>query len=289
MIPTQIKVEEIKPDPNQPRKIFTQKHIEGLAESIKTEGIINPIEVDANNQIITGECRWRAAKLAGLTTVPVQLNDGKMSKYERLRRQIAENVHQSGATDEAMNPIDTATGYKNLLEMMGWEDSKAALQSFKDGYGQDYVKKLSEEIGVTRQSIYDYLKLLDQPDFVIEKVRQGDSFTNYLEADRAPEEHQEALKQKIAEGGLGKNQIREEISRIKKLPELAEINIEDTDDSIKRIISAVTKLGLALQETPLDRLMPQEQRQVANNLSWLMAKIMEYVGKNKSEDIKVIN
>ena len=218
----------------------------------------------------------------------MQLNDNPLSKYERLRRQIAENVHQSGSEEEAMNPIDTATGFRRLLEMMGMDfESKAALHSRPYAErGQEYIQKLADEVGITRQMIYDYLKLLEQPDFVINKVREGESFTPYLEADAAPWEHQLPLKKKIAEGELkGKNQVRDEVSRIKKLPELAEINLDKIDDSVKRIVTAVTRLGLALNDMPLENLSSEQQKLVAENLSWLMKKIMEYVGKNKQQEV----
>lgn len=291
MQPTQLEIEKIKPDKNQPRKIFSKAHIEGLTESIKTEGIINPIEIDENNKIITGECRFRAAKLAGLKKVPVQLNTKEMTDYERLRRQIAENVHQSGSQEEAMNPIDTAMGYKTLLTMMGWSPSPASglrRDTIGKFVGDDYVKELSKEIGVARSTIYEYLKLLDQPDFVIEKIREGDAMSSYAEADRAPKQHQMTLKKEIAEGELkGKYAIRTKIDQIKKLPELAEINlldnVEEISEETRRIVRCVTQLGLALQDTPLGKLSPYQQRRVAENLSWLMKKIMEYVGAQKKE------
>ncbi len=64
-----IPIEKIKPDVNQPRQYIDEEDLKGMAQSIVTEGIINPIEVDKNFVIVTGERRWRAAKIAGLKSV----------------------------------------------------------------------------------------------------------------------------------------------------------------------------------------------------------------------------
>jgi ParB family chromosome partitioning protein len=88
-------INEIRPDPNQPRKNFPEKRIREMAKSILTEGIINPIEIDKDGVIITGEMRWRSAKEAGLTTVPVKVIDPGENRF---RRQVIENVHHNTMT-----------------------------------------------------------------------------------------------------------------------------------------------------------------------------------------------
>src|SRR3990167_6485945 len=95
-------VSEIKPDPNQPRQTIIENNSKDLAKSIQTDGIINPVEIDENNVIITGELRWRAAKEAGLETIPVKVLT-IANKNERFLRQYKEDVHQYPltATDNA--------------------------------------------------------------------------------------------------------------------------------------------------------------------------------------------
>jgi len=72
----EIEVEKIKPDPEQPRESFDKEKLKELAQTFKTQGIIQPIEIDENYQIITGERRWRAAKLAGLKKIPCKIVRG---------------------------------------------------------------------------------------------------------------------------------------------------------------------------------------------------------------------
>jgi hypothetical protein len=91
---TEVPVDSLKPDPNQPRKTFSDEIIDNLASSIKAQGTINPIEVDENNVIITGEVRWRSAKKAGLKTVPIK-RIANIAPQERMERQIVENLHHS--------------------------------------------------------------------------------------------------------------------------------------------------------------------------------------------------
>ncbi len=82
---------KIKPDKNQPRQTIDEEHIKEISQSIVTEGVINAIEIDENNVIITGEQRWRAAKLAGLKEVPCKIL--KITPELRFRRQVIENLH----------------------------------------------------------------------------------------------------------------------------------------------------------------------------------------------------
>src|SRR3990167_9634900 len=86
-----IQIDSIKPDPNQPRKYFDPETEQELAKTMQQGGIINPIEIDENNVIITGERRWRAIKLTNLTTIPCKRITG-LSPKERFIRQVTENT-----------------------------------------------------------------------------------------------------------------------------------------------------------------------------------------------------
>ena len=108
----EVKITEVMPNKNQPRKTFDEEKLEALAESVKEHGIIQPIIVKKSGDfytIIAGERRWRAAKIAGLKKVPVIIRD-----YEEVQvREIAliENLQR-----EDLNPIEEAMGYRSLMD-----------------------------------------------------------------------------------------------------------------------------------------------------------------------------
>ncbi len=102
----EVDINRIKPDPNQPRKTF--ENVQGLAQTISQHGLIQPIEVDEDYQIIVGERRWRAAKIAGLKKISAIVRKC-VSDSERLQLQLIEDVQ-----DEALNPIDRAKSWEKL-------------------------------------------------------------------------------------------------------------------------------------------------------------------------------
>ena len=115
-----LSVDDIKPNPQQPRKSFDEEKLKALAETYRNQGVIQPIEVDENYQIITGERRWRAAKIAGLKEIPCKIIKG-LSEEEKLERQLIENIHH-----EPLSDIDKARAIKKLMEMKGWSVLRAA-------------------------------------------------------------------------------------------------------------------------------------------------------------------
>lgn len=89
----EILIDEIKPDPDNPRKgMVNKEELANMASTFKYHSIIQPIEVDENNQIIIGELRWRASKIAGFKKIPCRVVKG-LSKEKRLERQLIENLH----------------------------------------------------------------------------------------------------------------------------------------------------------------------------------------------------
>src|SRR5882757_665606 len=104
----ELELKKIKPDPNQPRKLFNPDKVNELAQTFKTVGIINPIEVDEDYMIITGENRFRAAKVAGLTTVPVKVL--KIDDNTRFLRQVIENIQYNN-----LSPFEIAKALEKIL------------------------------------------------------------------------------------------------------------------------------------------------------------------------------
>lgn len=146
-----VKIFEVKPNKNQPRKFFDEKLLSDLAESIKKHGILQPILVRRDKmgeyQIIAGERRWRAAQQAGLKEVPVIVKD--LEDLETMEIALIENLQRAD-----LNAIEEALGYKYLID--------------KYNMSQDDV---ASKVGKSRPVISNTLRLLKLPDEVIELVR----------------------------------------------------------------------------------------------------------------------
>lgn len=140
----EIKLTEIEPNKSQPRKNFDEEKLEALAESIKTHGVIQPIIVKKLEsgfyQIIAGERRWRAARLAGLKTIPVIIKD--YEKKEVLEIALIENLQR-----EDLNPIEESEAYQNLINEFNLTQ-----------------EEISVRVGKSRSAIANALRLLNLPE-----------------------------------------------------------------------------------------------------------------------------
>jgi len=148
-----LKITEVEPNRDQPRKTFKQEALEELAESIKTYGIIQPIVVskkDGYYSIVAGERRWRAAKLAGLEEIPAIVRD---DNDEQTNKEIAliENIQR-----EDLNPFEKALGIRHLME--------------KYNMTQEQVAK---KLGKSRSAISNTVRVLYLAPDVLELVKQG--------------------------------------------------------------------------------------------------------------------
>jgi ParB family transcriptional regulator, chromosome partitioning protein len=145
-------VEQVLRDPAQPRKTFDEAKLRELAESIRTQGVIQPILVRRDGsayRLIAGERRWRAAQLAGLHEVPAVVRD--VTPAEAFELALVENLQR---TD--LNPLEEAEGYRRLIQEFGLT--------------QDQV---GERVGRDRTSIANALRLLQLPDAVKELLASG--------------------------------------------------------------------------------------------------------------------
>ena len=146
-------IEDIQLNPHQPRTVFNQEKIEELASSIKEKGIIQPLlvkEADIGYQLIAGERRLRAAKLAGLSKVPVIVKH--VSEEEQIEYSLIENLQR-----EDLNPIEEAESYKKLM------------QDFE--YTQ---QKLAQVLGKDRTTIANQIRLLKLPTMVKKALSQNE-------------------------------------------------------------------------------------------------------------------
>lgn len=148
-----VRLSEVEPNPEQPRKAFENEPLESLAESIAQHGIIQPIVVRRHGDmymIITGERRWRAARMAGLSEVPVMIIEADDKKAAELA--LVENIQRKD-----LNPVEEAQAYADLIE--------------EYSYTQE---EISKKVGRSRSSIANALRLLDLPEKVLEKLAQGE-------------------------------------------------------------------------------------------------------------------
>lgn len=148
--PLEIDVERIDPNPRQPRRSFADPSLNELADSIKTNGVIQPIVVrqqGARYELIAGERRLRASKLAGLATIPAFVRE--TDALSQAQMALVENIQR-----EDLNPVDRAVGYRTLLDELGLTQSDLALR-----------------LGEDRSTIANHLRLLDLAPGVLERVR----------------------------------------------------------------------------------------------------------------------
>ena len=176
-----IRIEAIRPDPDQPRRSFPEDSLTELSDSIRQDGVIQPIEVTeiAPNQymIVHGERRWRAAKIVGLETIPAVVRRSDYDGATRLVRQLVENIQR-----EDLNDVDRAAGLLRLKEVMQMEmDAAITSAPETDGSGQPSTPwartitwaKVGKRLGYTRQRIHQLIRLLDLPKDIKEDVRLG--------------------------------------------------------------------------------------------------------------------
>lgn len=151
----QIPVERIAPNPNQPRRTFVAESLEELAASIRRKGIIQPLILrphptqDGHYQIVAGERRWRAAQIAQLHEVPALIRD--FDDTEVLEVAIVENIQRAD-----LNPVDEATGYRQLMDRFGHTQ-----------------EQMAEALGKSRSHIANILRLLSLPEDVRLLLAEG--------------------------------------------------------------------------------------------------------------------
>jgi ParB family chromosome partitioning protein len=194
----QCPIEEIEPNPYQPRQIFEGPELEAMKNSVKKDGILTPLLVtktDQGYQLIAGERRWRAAQSAGLERVPVVVRES--TPAESLELALVENIHR-----EDLNPIEEAHAFKR------WLDVTEATQ-----------EALAERMGMDRSTVTNFLRLLHLPkaiqdDIIHKKMSMGHA--RVLAGLKDPAE-QKKIRDLIIEKGLSVRQVENLVKR-KKAP-----------------------------------------------------------------------
>ncbi len=210
----EIDINLISPNPNQPRKNFEKDKLEELSDSIKRYGLIQPIIVKKEDKIYTiiaGERRWRASKIAGLTSIPCIVRDIENKNASELA--LIENIQR-----EDLNPIDEANAYDYVME-------RYAITQ----------EELSDVIGKSRVYVTNILRLLSLDEYVKEKIILGEISQGHARAMISLDKKaQKDLTDRIIRDGLNVRDI-EKIVKMVKNPKVKKtkekdkfvLNIED--------------------------------------------------------------
>lgn len=180
---TEMSIEDIVPNPNQPRTHFNESALEELSESIRENGVLQPLLVrkhDSKYEIIAGERRYQASKIAGLTKVPVIIKD--VDDQKMLELALIENLQRSD-----LNPIEEAKGYRQLIKASGMTQ-----------------ETLSKAVSKSRSTITNSLRLLDLPEQVQQLMYEGKLTAGHARAILAVpfEEARIKLAEKVVAEGL---------------------------------------------------------------------------------------
>ena len=181
--PQKLKISEIEPNKKQPRKTFNEEALNALAESIIEHGIVEPLVVRSYGdgyQIVAGERRWRAAKIAGLKEVPVRIME--LSDEQTMQIALIENLQR-----EDLNPIEEALGYQQLIDTFDMKQEEVA-----------------KKVGKARSSITNSLRLLTLPEDIRESVRDGEISVGHCKViiGVKDEEAQRSLAKRVIEEGI---------------------------------------------------------------------------------------
>ena len=179
---------KVEPNPDQPRQDFDEEALQNLSESIALHGVIQPLTVRETAggyyQIIAGERRWRAARMANLTEIPAVIIDADDKKATELA--LIENLQR-----ENLNPVEEALGYQSLIEGFGLTQEEAA-----------------QQVGKSRPAVTNALRLLSLSPEVLVKLRAGELTAGHARAilSLKDEKKQAEAAQKISALGLSVRQ-----------------------------------------------------------------------------------
>jgi ParB family chromosome partitioning protein len=176
----EIDIDEIKPNERQPRKAFDEEKIKELAFSIKEHGVLQPVilrKTKTGYELVAGERRWRAAKIAGIEKIPAIIK--KITDAEVMQIALIENLQR-----EDLNPVEEAMAYKTLMEEFGMTQ-----------------EELAGRIGKSRSHIANTVRLLNLEDEIKEMINQGKITAGHARALLSIDESRERIKiaKKIAE------------------------------------------------------------------------------------------
>ena len=225
-----LRVSDIEPNPAQPRKHFDETALNELADSLQRHGLLQPIAVRESPsgfyQIIAGERRWRAAKLAGMTELPAII-------YEMDDRKAAELALIENLQREDLNPVEEAIAFKSLIEQYGLTQEDAA-----------------QQVGKSRSAVANTLRLLELPEDILDDVANGLLTAGHARAllslqnpaDIAP------LANRIESHGMSVRQAEAEAKAMNLIYEQSLRNREDEDDDHELVVPDVSSYMRSLEQ-----------------------------------------
>ena len=218
-----IPVDLIEPNPYQPRMSFDQEALEELADSIRTLGLIQPITVrrksDSRYQIISGERRFRACRLAGLDMIPAYIRD--TNDQGMLEMAIVENIQR-----EDLDPIEVAMSYQRLIEESSLTQEQMAIR-----------------VGKKRASVTNYLRLLKLPAKIQHDLKVGLLSVGHAKVLLGIEDLkvQEYLCDLVIKEGMSVRQLEEKIAKLAEPKKKAEPESQDLPDEYFKVLELVGK------------------------------------------------
>jgi len=220
---TEIKIVDIEPNREQPRKSFDEETLVELADSIKQNGVITPILVcEAPNgyySIIAGERRWRASKLAGLKTIPAIIK--KYDEEKLFEISLIENLQR-----QDLNPVEEAFGYRRLTEEYGLTQEDVALKVSK-----------------SRSSVANALRLLNLPEACLKALEEGRISVGHAKVllSVQNEDVQNKLCEAVCEANLSVRDLENEIKKLKKPKKevKADLNVQIAFEKAEKEISGI--------------------------------------------------
>ena len=228
--PSEVDLDSIVPGPMQPRTHFDEAALESLAESIKTHGIVQPLLVrrrDGGYELIAGERRWRAAKLAGISRVPVIVKE--VPDDSLLEIALIENIQR-----ENLNPIEEAHAYKKLIETVGLTQ-----------------ESLASRVGRDRTYITNYLRLLRLPDDVQQLLKEGRLSTGHARTLLALSDTdlQRRIARQIIDSGLSVRATEQLVQKAseekparRSAPQAVDPNIKAAETKLRRALGTQVKI-----------------------------------------------
>lgn len=221
-----VRLTEVEPNKNQPRKRFDDAEIQTLADSIREHGLIQPITVrtivDGRYQIVAGERRWRACKMAGVSEIPIIVRE--LSDEDTAKIALIENVQRAD-----LNPIEEAAAYKQLIEQYG--------------VTQEAIAKM---VGKSRSVIANSVRLLNLPEEVQDMLKNDEISVGHAKALAAIEDEETMIEvaRKAAEGLLTVRAIERLAAELAKGEDVPEAK----SDADRRIINYYTEMEISLHE-----------------------------------------
>jgi ParB family chromosome partitioning protein len=251
-----LNIDDITPDLEQPRKTFDQEELEALANTMETQDIINPIEVDDDNVIVTGERRWKAAIMAGKKQVPCIRWVG--TRDERFERQVIENLHHS--------------------ELSGMEKEDAIVKLWKTEQYNSF-SELGKSVGLSRHRVSDILEAHDFREKNPDVVQNTNISTRDIAQTRDIEDTnvRKRILQAIADKTIKSSDIDEVIKVAKQSEALLDKTLEGTV-SVKRALEASETIKKIEEGGVI--LKPEQKQRLADNIEKDQDLIKKY-----SEDV----